>query len=134
MFVLSKGIPIIYQFHQSSRWSGSFCVVLLEFKGCSASGDPHYHTFDGATIHFMGICKYTLAKPCEHLVGELPMFKVEVKNERREGKKPTVAFTKIVDVKVYNHVVSLMKDGIVLVSINFLFCQYCFPLIQQDAT
>jgi hypothetical protein len=29
---------------------------------CSASGDPHYITFDGVDYNFMGACAYTLAR------------------------------------------------------------------------
>ncbi|XP_066271170.1 uncharacterized protein [Branchiostoma lanceolatum] len=36
-----------------------------EDKGtCSASGDPHYTTFDNNRHHFQGPCRYTFAKDC----------------------------------------------------------------------
>ena len=34
---------------------------MSDRKTCYASGDPHYTTFDGETIHFMGHCKYLLS-------------------------------------------------------------------------
>jgi fructose-1,6-bisphosphatase len=35
---------------------------ISETCTCMASGDPHYKTYDGQMIHFMGTCKYTLTK------------------------------------------------------------------------
>ena len=45
------------------------CVHLVASGSnvCTGSGDPHHRTFDGAMIHFQGICTYTFVKPC---VGE----------------------------------------------------------------
>uniref|UniRef100_A0A672H0K1 VWFD domain-containing protein n=1 Tax=Salarias fasciatus TaxID=181472 RepID=A0A672H0K1_SALFA len=41
------------------------CVSVWTGSGiCSASGDPHYNTFDKHTHHYMGACSYTLTKPC----------------------------------------------------------------------
>ncbi|XP_078313062.1 zonadhesin-like isoform X2 [Crassostrea virginica] len=71
---------------------------------CSASGDPHYRTYDGQMIHFMGVCKYTMTKsltkndPCS--------FSVEVKNEHR-GRNRRVAYTRAVDVRIYGKLVRL---------------------------
>ena len=31
---------------------------------CSASGDPHYTSFDGLRFDFMGTCEYDFAKDC----------------------------------------------------------------------
>ncbi|XP_052830493.1 uncharacterized protein LOC128249920 [Octopus bimaculoides] len=61
---------------------------------CSASGDPHYRTFDGQLIHFMGTCKYTLARSLQSKGARF--FNVEVKNENRGNKK--VSYTRMVDI------------------------------------
>ena len=80
---------------------------------CSASGDPHYRTFDGQWIHFMGICKYTLSKaamndPCD--------FNVEVKNEHRYGNM-RVSYTRLVDFQIYGKTIRLHQNKIVIVRI-----------------
>ncbi|CAI9736034.1 Hypothetical predicted protein [Octopus vulgaris] len=61
---------------------------------CSASGDPHYRTFDGQLIHFMGTCKYTLARSLQSKGAGF--FNVEVKNENRGNAK--VSYTRMVDI------------------------------------
>ena len=45
---------------------------------CSASGDPHFRTFDGHMIHFMGVCVYTLTEACGQ-TGELTPFSIDIK-------------------------------------------------------
>ena len=79
-----------------------------------ASGDPHYKTYDGQMIHFMGTCKYTLTKTKEK-EGNCS-FSVEVKNERR-GRNTRVAYTRTVDVKIYGKIVRLSQRGKVSVRI-----------------
>ncbi|CAD5116778.1 DgyrCDS5627 [Dimorphilus gyrociliatus] len=81
---------------------------------CRASGDPHYRTFDGAIIHFMGVCKYTLSEPCGPKTKGKPKWSVKVINERR-GRNMRVSFTKIVDIEVYEKVIRFMKNGVILV-------------------
>lgn len=75
---------------------------------CTASGDPHYKTYDGQMIHFMGICKYILT------AGK--SFTVEVKNEHRGGSK-RVSYTRMIDIKLGNVTIRLLKGKKILVSI-----------------
>ena len=58
---------------------------------CSASGDPHYQTFDGQLIHFQGVCTYRLAEAWH---GDYGMI-VNVKNIR-STRRPEVSLTRTV--------------------------------------
>lgn len=82
---------------------------IAETCTCTASGDPHYKTYDGAMIHFMGVCKYTLT---EVINGS---FVVEVKNEYR-GWNRRVSYTRLVDVKIDSTHIRLHKRHQVFVS------------------
>lgn len=99
-------IPYRYTINQNFNiHTGTFSPLSLESCTCMASGDPHYRTFDGQMIHFMGECKYTLSKfdstdECA--------FNVEVKNvKRHENSK--VSFTRLVDVKVPGYNIRLLQ-------------------------
>uniref|UniRef100_A0A1I8JJH6 SUEL-type lectin domain-containing protein n=1 Tax=Macrostomum lignano TaxID=282301 RepID=A0A1I8JJH6_9PLAT len=66
---------------------------------CISMGDPHYRTFDGKWIHFMGKCKYLLAKSKLRKSSRCN-FSVAAKNEVR-GKRRRVSWTKFVDINIH---------------------------------
>ncbi|XP_060098771.1 uncharacterized protein LOC132574434 [Heteronotia binoei] len=77
---------------------------------CSASGDPHYTTFDGRVHHFMGICTYTLAQVCHgNLSGVPAAFQVSATNELR-GASTHVSYINSVHVEAYGSRISLLKN------------------------
>ncbi|XP_072906120.1 zonadhesin-like [Hemitrygon akajei] len=80
---------------------------------CSASGDPHYRTFDKVYYDFMGNCTYTFSKPCSP-IPDLPHFNVETSNEHR-GRNTRVSYVKAVHVEVYDYRVTLAKGRRVIV-------------------
>ncbi|XP_072789242.1 IgGFc-binding protein isoform X3 [Taeniopygia guttata] len=75
---------------------------------CSASGDPHYNTFDHKVHNFMGNCTYTLSKVCT-ASESLPYFDVSTTNEHR-GASTKVSYVKSVHVEVYDNQISLLKN------------------------
>uniref|UniRef100_A0A3Q3BPR2 Uncharacterized protein n=1 Tax=Kryptolebias marmoratus TaxID=37003 RepID=A0A3Q3BPR2_KRYMA len=83
---------------------------------CSASGDPHYLTFDRKAFDFQGTCRYVLATVCND-TDELHSFSVEAKNEPWFGFP--VSITAEVFVHVFDYHVRMSRDNNGLVEIFF---------------
>ncbi|XP_010737445.2 IgGFc-binding protein [Larimichthys crocea] len=74
---------------------------------CTASGDPHYRTFDGRRFDFQGTCVYQLVGLCSEQPGLVP-FKVTVQNDHRGSK--SVSYTKTVTFSIYGITLTISRE------------------------
>ncbi|XP_061446246.1 zonadhesin [Rhineura floridana] len=79
---------------------------------CHVAGDPHYYTFDGTMVSFMGTCTYILVTLC-HSDPRLPSFNITAKNEERG--QPEASYLRHVTVEVAGVTITLQKSRRVLI-------------------
>ncbi|XP_042201484.1 zonadhesin-like [Callorhinchus milii] len=91
---------------------GVYGCHLKGSSTCTASGDPHYTSFDKKKFNFHGNCTYVMSQTCNST--QTP-FSVYASNEHRNGKK-TVSYVKAVYVQVYGITVSILKKKVVQVN------------------
>ena len=96
---------------------------------CSATGDPHYKTFDGKRYNFMGACEYVLAKDLEE------KFVILQDNEPCGKRKATC--TNAVTVKIQGMTIYLRRGENVQVNDTEIALPYAnqgmflFPILQS---
>ncbi|KAG8511353.1 IgGFc-binding protein, partial [Galemys pyrenaicus] len=100
----TEGCPTGQRCHVQNGLLGCY---PSSFGSCQASGDPHYLTFDGRRINFMGTCTYLLTGTCGQN-GSLPAFRVLVENEHRGSQ--TVSYTRAVRVEARGVTVEVRRE------------------------
>ena len=83
-------------------------VSILEAAVCSATGDPHYTTFDKKRYKYMGNCEYVLAKDSNET------FIILQENEPCGGRAATC--TNAVTVKLRETTIYLSRGENVLIN------------------
>ncbi|XP_063168368.1 IgGFc-binding protein-like [Candoia aspera] len=104
-------------------WEGTVCSIVNGLPTCVpavspqamcwASGQPHYHTFDGRSFDFQGTCAYTVVKICS-TSSKLPFFHIFTKSQ----KSSPFSFISHVTLTIYNSSITMIKHEYGLVRIN----------------
>ncbi|XP_054854868.1 IgGFc-binding protein-like [Eublepharis macularius] len=94
------------------------CVPVFPTQSaCWASGQPHYHTFDGRSYDFQGTCAYTVVKTCKPN-SKLPFFHVFTKSQK--SSNTPFSFVSQVSFTVYSFNITMVKYEYGLVRVNQL--------------
>lgn len=87
------------------------CSDIMIFLGtglCTATGDPHYRTFDGKRYNFMGRCDYVLAKDVDN--------KFLIIQDNKPCGKRRATCTNAITVKLQNLTIYLSRGERVIIN------------------
>ena len=95
--------------------SYNISYILLSGKlYCTAWGDPHFDTFDGAEIHFMGVGWYIMAERSPNC-GHLKDFILLIEHEHRDGN---MAFSWIKSIQLDVGTVNVNIDKLLIIRVS----------------
>ncbi|CAM5176236.1 unnamed protein product, partial [Eretmochelys imbricata] len=94
---------------------------------CSASGHPHYLSFDGVSFDFQGTCTYILAKTCTD-ASHLTPFTISV--EKEDWGSGNVSMAKLVSIQVYGITLTLLQNKQGLIMVDGVF--HNLPVIMAN--
>ncbi|XP_029433312.1 IgGFc-binding protein-like [Rhinatrema bivittatum] len=103
----------------------------MTYGKCSASGDPHYLTFDNRKYDFQGTCIYLLTGLLRKSE-DLNDFQVYVQNDNRGSK--AVSYTTLVQIQVLNYDFILSRANPDKVMVNGLLINLPYSINNGEIT